>query len=299
MISILADTTADLDLNDGFSPVSMVEVGEDYLNSFLHVLPTIVLAMVVLFLFYVLSKTSKTAARNLASKVIDDSSLENLAGTITGVVMMVIGVFAAATIVFPGLRAGDLVAVLGLSSVAIGFAFKDIFQNFLAGILLLLQRPFVVGDQIEVSGYGGTIEQIDIRSTSLRSFGGELFVIPNAEVYGSAVTVHTDNDIRRSSFDTGIGYGEDIEEGRKVMKQALDSCERILDEPAPQVIVTGHGDSSVDFRLLYWTKSDRRSATLACDEVATKVKYALDDAGIEIPYPYRTVEFFDMTKDES
>ncbi len=279
-----------------FSPVTLVEVAEDYVNNFLQVLPTLVMAAVVLFVFVFLAKSTRNAVENLAEKAVPDSSLANLAGTAVSTALIVVGVFASATIVFPGLRAGDLVAVLGLSSVAIGFAFQDIFQNFLAGILLLWQRPFIVGDQIEVDEFAGTIEHINIRSTSLRTYSGELVVIPNSDVYSSPVTVNTDHDTRRSNFDTGIGYDEDITEGREVMLEALEDCELILDEPAPRAIVIGHGDSSIDFRIQYWTKSDRRSETLARDEVATKVKDALDEADIEIPYPYRTVELFDKTE---
>lgn len=279
------------------SSVSMSEILQGYLEAFLHHVPTLAIALGVLVVFFILAKMLRSRVEAITARFIDDSSLQNLAGVTTSVVLTVIGIFAAATIVFPGLAPGDLVAVLGLSSVAIGFAFKDIFQNFLAGILLLLQRPFVVGDQIEVNGFCGTIDHIDIRSTSIRSYGGELFVIPNADIYSSPVTVHTDKDIRRSNFDTGVGYGEDIDKARQVIQETVEEqCEFILDEPAPRVIVTGHGDSSVDLRVQYWTESDRRSETLARDQVATSIKYALDEADIEIPYPYRTVEFFDMSE---
>ena len=278
-----------------FSPISLIEVGEAYVNSFLEALPALAMSLVVLLIFVVLAKVAKKSATALVERAVDDPSLQNLAGTFSSVLVTGIGIFAAASILFPGLEAGDLVAVLGLTSVAIGFAFKDIFQNFLAGILLLWQRPFIVGDQIEVQDYSGTIEHINIRSTSLRSYGGALVVIPNADVYSCAVTVNTDNDIRRSNFDTGIGYGEDIDEGREVIQQALEESEMVLNEPAPRVVVTGHGDSSVDLCCQYWTESDRRTETLARNEVATRVKYALDEADIEIPYPYRTVEFFDKT----
>ncbi len=278
------------------SILSGMEIFEEYANAFLLMLPTLAISMVVLIVFIILSRFADKWAATVASKFVDDSSLQNLAGTVAGVVLVVIGVFAAATILFPGLQAGDLVAVLGLSSVAIGFAFKDIFQNFLAGILLLMQRPFVVGDQIEVTDYSGTVEHINIRSTSLRSFDGQLIVIPNADIYSSAITVNTSEDVRRSVFETGIGYGEDIDTGREVIREAVKKCDLVLDEPEPVVVVTGHGDSSVDFAIAYWTESTKRDETLARDQVATAIKYALDEAGIEIPYPYRTVEFFDMSK---
>ncbi len=289
---VLADTD--------FSPISILEVVETYFNQFLLHLPTLLISIIVLVVFIIIAKIARKNVETLSAKVIDDPSLQNLAGTAASVALTIVGIFAAATILFPGLRAGDIVAVLGLSSVAIGFAFKDIFQNFLAGILLLMQRPFVVGDQIEVEGYCGTIEHINVRSTTIRSYDGDQVIIPNADVYSSPVTVYTADDTRRSSFDTGVGYGEDIEEARAVILNAVkENCDRVLDEPGPAVIVTGHGDSSVDLRVVFWTKSDRRSSTLATDQVATAIKYALDEAEIEIPYPYRTVEFFDKSGENS
>ncbi len=293
MFLVLAETATS---EVASSTLTMVEVLQDYLNDFLRMLPTLAIALIVLIVFIILSKVGRKSAQRISAGVIDDPSLQNLAGTFVAVVLTVIGVFAAATIVFPGLRAGDLIAVLGLSSVAIGFAFKDIFQNFLAGILLLMQRPFVVGDQIEVSDFAGTVEHINVRSTSIRSYNGQLIVMPNADIYSSPVTVNTAEAIRRSVFETGVGYGEDIEEARQIIAESIEDCDLLLDEPAPQVLVTGHGDSSVDLAIVYWTKSDRRSETLARDQVATTVKYALDEAEIEIPYPYRTVEFFDKTE---
>lgn len=249
MLSLIADS----------SIISFVDVLQEYANALLRMLPTLAIALVVFVVFIVLSKVGRKWARALAEKVVDDSSLQNLAGTVTSVVVMVIGIFATATIIFPGLQAGDLVAVLGLSSVAIGFAFKDIFQNFLAGILLLMQRPFLVGDQIEVSDFSGTVEHINIRSTSLRSYNGQLIVIPNSDIYSSAITVNTSGEIRRSVFDTGIGYGEDIDTGRKVIRQALNDCDLVLADPEPKVVVSGHGDSSVNFAIAYWTKSDKNT----------------------------------------
>lgn len=278
------------------STLTLVEVGREYFNAFLMNLPTLALALVVLVVFVILSKMGRKATEKIAGRALDDPSLQNLAGTVVGVALLVVGVFAAAATLFPGLRAGDLIAVLGLSGVAIGFAFKDIFQNLLAGILLLWQRPFVVGDQIEIDDYSGTIEHIDIRSTSLRSYHGQLVVIPNADVYSSMVTVNTDVEQRRSTFDTGIGYDEDIDTARRVIEEAVNGCDAVDDDPPPVVRVVAHGDSSVDFRIFYWTPSDRASEAKARDQVATSVKYALDEAGIEIPYPYRTVELFDKSE---
>lgn len=274
------------------------EVLRSYLNSLIEAAPSIVIAIVVFLLFLIAANFGRGFAIRMSDRVTDDESLKSLFGTLSRVAIIVVGLFCAASILFPGLQAGHLVGVLGLSSVAVGFAFKDIFQNFLAGVLILAQRPFQFGDQIIVTDFEGTVEDITIRSTLLKTYDGERVIIPNAHIYSSPVQVRTAHDVRRTRFSTGIGYDEDIDRGREVIMEALASCSEILQEPAPQVVVTEHGDSSVNFEVRFWTDSKIGNIVAARDEVATRVKNALDEADIEIPYPYRTVEFFDLTSDE-
>jgi small-conductance mechanosensitive channel len=268
-----------------------------YANDFIEVLPSIAIAIVVLLVFWFLAKLGKRGAERAASRLTDDPSLKSLAGTTTKVVVTLIGIFAAMASVFPGLQAGDLVAVLGLSSVAVGFAFKDIFQNFLAGVIILTTRPFKIGDQIVSSDLEGTVDHISIRNTELKTYDGQTIIVPNSILFTNPVTVRTDAKTRRTTFSTGIGYDEDIEEAREVMREALHDCEQVLEDPAPQVLVAEHGGSSVNFDIRYWTDSHIGSVRNGLDQVATSVKYALDEADIEIPYPVRTVEFFDKTED--
>ncbi|NJM53538.1 MAG: mechanosensitive ion channel, partial [Blastocatellia bacterium] len=120
--------------------------------------------------------------------------------------MTILGAFVAAVIIFPAFQPGDLVAGLGITSVAVGFAFKDVLQNFFAGILILWRRPFIVGDQLKFREYEGTVEEINVRSTRLKTFDGERAVIPNGDIYANAVLVKTAYETRRIRFVVGIGY---------------------------------------------------------------------------------------------
>lgn len=272
------------------------EVLLGYANDFLEVLPAVGIAIVVLIVFILVAGLAKKVIAKFSERFTDDASLQSLFGQLTRVVVIVLGLFTAAAIIFPGLSAGHLVSVLGLSSVAIGFAFKDIFQNFLAGILILSGRPFRIGDQIETNGLEGTVDHISIRNTLIHTYDGQEIIVPNAQIFTNPITVRTARKARRSTFTTGIGYGEDIEEAREVIRKAVVGCESTLEDPAPQIYVSAHDSSSVNFDVRYWTESSIGSVWKARDEVATTVKYALDEAGIEIPYPYRTVEFFDKTE---
>jgi small-conductance mechanosensitive channel len=282
-------------LMDEFKLKSFWKVLEGYANEALEVLPTVAFALAVVVGFFALARLVERVARDLAGRVTDDANLRSLAATISRITTIVVGLFAAATIVFPGLQVGDLVGVLGLSSVAVGFAFKDIFQNFLAGVLILVRSPFAIGDQIDTGSMEGTVKDIDIRATTLQTYDGRRVLIPNSDVYTSALTVNTAEPTRRSTFAAGIGYGEDIDRARGVILGAVEGCEGVESSPAPQVVVVEHGGSSVNFDVRYWHGSDKATEVAVRDRVATAIKYALDDAGIEIPFPYRTVEFFDKT----
>ena len=268
---------------------------ESYINGFLEALPTLLIALIVFIIFWMISNLVRTAIEKFSARFTHDRSLQSLFGTLARVTIVLIGMLVAAALIFPGLKAGDLVGVLGLSSVAIGFAFKDIFQNFLAGILILTQRPFTIGDQIAKGDIEGTVNTITIRSTTIRTYDGQHVVVPNSELFTNAVTVRTAEALRRSTFTTGIAYSEDIEAAREVIHKAVEGCEEVVSDPAPQIYVVEHSSSSINFDLRYWTKPEIASVKRALDQVATAVKYALDEAEIEIPYPYRTLEFFDKT----
>lgn len=260
-----------------------------YVWAAVEAMPTILVAVVVLGVTWWLSRLAPRAAGVLIKHLTQDKSLRRLAGITSRVLIWALGVLVAATIVFPGLGVGDLVGVLGLTSVAIGFAFKDIFQNFLAGIIILAQRPFHIGDQIKVNDMEGTVRDIQIRFTAIETYHGERIIVPNAELYTHAVLVRTANAWRRSVFQTGIAYHEDINEAREVILGALKGCDEVASEPAPRALVVGHGDNSINFEVLYWTRSDAGSVRSAGDQVGTRIKYALDEAGIEIPFPQRVL----------
>lgn len=274
---------------------SVVEILQGYVNTALEELPTVVMALLVFIAFWMLSKVLARLSHKFTTRFIEDASIRSLIETTTRVIVVCFGLFIAAAMIFPGLEAGDLIGVLGLSSVAIGFAFKDIFQNFFAGILILTQRPFKIGDQIERSGIQGTVQRINIRYTTILAYDGRLLIVPNSELYTNPVEVMTANSRRRTTFVVGIGYEEDIEEARSVIREAVHGCDSVLQDPAPQIYVTEFADSSINFDVRYWTKPEKADVMKARDEVATSIKYALDRAGIEIPYPYRSVEFTDKT----
>ena len=223
--------------------------------------------------------------------------LGHLLGGFTRWALVLLGFLVAATIIFPLVKPSDVLGALGVGSVAVGFAFKDILQNWFAGLLLLLREPFKRGDQIIVVGYEGTVEHIQARATTIKTYDGRRVVIPNSAIYTQPVTVNTAYAILRSSYDVGIGYGDDIEAARGVILDALDGLEGIVHDPRPEVIPWDLSGSSVNLRVRWWTESPRIKVVLARGRVIAAVRDALTKAQIDMPYPTQVMLFHDQTEE--
>ncbi len=188
-----------------------------------------------------------------------------------------------------------LVAGLGITSIALGFAFKDILQNWLAGVLILWRRPFQVGDQTRTGSFEGTVEAIDVRATRLWTYDGERVVLPNGEVYTHPILVRTAFGHRRVRLTVGIGYEASIDEARGVVMRAVEETPGVLPRPGPWVYVAEFAPSSVDLAIYFWTGAEQGNVLALTDRVAARIKQALDAARIDIPYPHTVVRLDDGT----
>ena len=184
----------------------------DLYQNTINRLPSIILAIVVFIIFFFLARGIKITIRRLTRHRRNARSLGMVLGRLAQGTVILIGAFIALTIVIPSFKIGDLVQLFGISGVAIGFAFRDILQNFLAGILILLTEPFEINDQIVFKNFEGTVENIETRATTIRTYDGRRIVIPNAELFTNSVTVNTAFENRRIEYDFGIGYGDDIDQ---------------------------------------------------------------------------------------
>ncbi|GAB2567292.1 mechanosensitive ion channel family protein [Spirosoma areae] len=253
-------------------------------------LPYIIVGTLVFVFFWMLGKLVKKIINKVAvqSHAIDDT-LANLVSRIVSTLISIFGFLAACVVIFPSFKPGDIIAGLGITSVAIGFAFKDILQNFFAGLLILWRRPFKVGDQIRLKDFEGTVEEINMRSTRLKTYDGERVILPNGDVYTSSILVRTAYDIRRLKFVVGIGYPDSIEEARQVIYKVLTGVDGVLNDPVPWVYVSELAGSSVNLTVYFWVESQQANALKVSDKVATGIKLALDKAGIDMPYPHTVV----------
>lgn len=269
---------------------------DSWLDGFVRSIPNILVAIVLVIIFYFLSRF---IGRLIASRF-EASGRANL-GTILGGfikwIVFIVGFLLAATVVVPSLNPGDLVAGLGVSSVAIGFAFKDILQNWLAGLLILLRQPFEIGDQIVINGYEGTVERIETRATLIKTYDGERVVIPNSDIYTNAVQVKTAYDIKRSQYDIGVGYGDSIEDAIEVIQKTVEQVEGVQEERGVDVLPWDLAASWVTIRVRWWTNSERASIVKTKAKVIHEVKIALDKAKIDMPYDTKVHLIHDQTEE--
>lgn len=261
-----------------------------------EVVPAIVLAIAILLATWYSNRPIKNITRAAAERLLKSPSLRSLLLQIVSVTLWITGVLIACVIIFPDLGLGDLIGFLGLGSVAIGFAFQDIFKNFLAGVLLLLNEPFRLNDQIIVGDYEGTVEAINVRSTEIMTYQGERVVIPNAIVFTSPVRVLTDRPYRRTDLAIGLDYNTPLPRARQVLLMALTDLEGVLSHPTAEVDVVGFGDSSIDLMVRYWTLPQKLHVRQTQTRVMMALKQACDDAAFNIPYPIRSLYFFDQDK---
>ena len=255
--------------------------------------PSLLVAFLVLLLTGLLVWAVHHALeRGLRNRTRIRNSLKRLLVNLAGIAIWFFGIMIAAIILFPGLTPSSLVAGLGLGGVAIGFAFKDVFENFLAGIIILFRAKMRIGDHIECEGIEGQIEDILVRETHIRRTDGQLTIAPNAMLFKNPLRIVTDLDERRVTIVCGVAYGEDVDEARAVIKRAVEGCDTVIRPRRPvQIFAREFNSSSIDFDVTWWTGSKPVDERRSRDEVVAAVKRALDEAGIEIPFPYRTLTF--------
>ena len=267
------------------------------LNDFAGALPRFVLALIIAAAFYVVARIVRNAVRRAAKRRGEQQTLELAIGRLVQAGIILVGVLIAVTAAFPNFTPADLVSALGIGGVAIGFAFKDIFQNFLAGILILITKPFRVGDQIIFKDYEGTVEDIHTRATYIHSYDGRRIIIPNGELFTNSVTVNTAFPKRRWQYDIGIGYGDDVERAREIILRVLNESQDVAPDPKADVILIDFAESSANLRARWWSDSHMADGLNALDRVLTGVKRELAAAGIDLPYPTRQVLFHDQTEE--
>ena len=194
-----------------------------------------------------------------------------------------------------GVQTTSIVAALGAMGLAVGLALQGTLQNISAGLMLLVLRPFQVGDYIDASGISGTVETIGLFSTEMTTYDGIYQAVPNVSLWNTSILNYSRLPTRRLDVPVGIAYEDDIEKAMALLLDHLQQDSRVMSEPAPQVLVTGLGESSVDLSLRCW--SERTDFWTLKFELNKNAKLWLDTAGISIPFPQRDVHLIPTLAD--
>jgi small conductance mechanosensitive channel len=248
-------------------------------DAFLARLPALVLGLIVFFLFYGASVlVSRLILRATAHR---RHNLGVVFARLVGAGVVLLGFLVSFSIVAPSFQAADLIKILGIGSVAIGFAFQNILQNFLAGLLLLWTEPFRVGDQIRLDSFEGTVEEIETRATTIKTYDGKRVVIPNADLFTHSVTINTAFDSRRWEYEVAVpGAPRDLAALKSRIVDEIRKAEGVLKEPAPEALVSDLGDSAsstLKIRVTWWTLPRHHQMMTTHDRVLTALRKALAD----------------------
>lgn len=245
--------------------------------------------VVIALLIYVIGKWIARRVTNVVKKLMNsrdvDPTLVNFLSNVVYAVLLVAVILAALDTL--SLPVTSLVAVVGAAGLAVGLALKDSLGNFASGVMLVMFRPFGKGDFVEVAGVSGKVDEVRIFSTILTTPDNKQVIIPNGQVAADAITNYTALDQRRVDLVFGVGYDDDLKKAREVLTRICAEHPLVLDDPATSIFVMNLGDSSVDFAVRPWVKTD--DYWTVWGDLLETGKAELEAAGLNIPYPQTDV----------
>ena len=260
-------------------------------RDFMQLLPLLAIGTLIIALSYGAAKLSAMLVRRLTARRIDSQLLMQVVTSVVAVLVMLIGLYIALKVSGLSRLAVTVLGGTGLIGLALGFAFRDIAENYLASILISLNRPFNVGDLIEVASHQGFVRRVTTRGTLLLTVDGNHIQIPNSLMYKSVIVNYSSSPRIRKSFAIGIGYEDSVADAQEVVHRVLEQHVSVLDDPAPLVLVESLGASTVNLKILFWLDSTRYDAASVCSALMRQAKSALTEANISLPDEAREVIF--------
>ncbi len=267
-----------------------------WIDSFVLLLPNLVVAVLIVVAAVFVARVARRVVQGLLHRTTGHApqakNVVGLLGTLAYVAVLSAGTFIALGVLNLDGVVTTLLAGAGVVGLALGFAFQDIASNFIAGILMAVRNPFLVGEIIETSGFTGTVREITLRSTILDTFTGQKVILPNAKVYGDPIVNYSSRGERRVDLACGVGYGDDLGHAQRVAVQAIERLPARKDERPVQLYFTEFGDSSINFVVRFWVAFAKQTDFLEAQSEAIKaVKAAFDASGVTIPFPITTLDF--------
>lgn len=246
-------------------------------------------AIVILVIGWIVANWVQKRIRRIGKKSEKlDTTLTTIFAKTAKVVIMVVVIIAVLQQF--GVQTASLLAVVGAAGLAIGLAWQGTLSDIAAGIMILIMRPFKIGDAVEVAGTTGVVDEIGLVLTHMHTFDNVATYIPNSDIWGTKIMNYATNDIRRVDMVFGFGYDDDMDQAMQIAGEVLDADDRVLQDPAPQIAVSELGDSSVNIIVRPWTAKENYWALKF--DITKRIKERYDEAGLNIPYPQRDVHVF-------
>ena len=250
-------------------------------------LPLIILAAIVLTILLVIVRLVIGGVKRGMRRANVDFTVRRLVANLLRITLLLIVILFSLAIA--GVEVGAVLAALGLIGLGIALALQNILENLLSGVLILLRKPYDRGEVVVTNDLEGYVEDIDLRVTTIRSYDGTLTLVPNSDIFNAPLTNLTRRGTRRSTVEVGIDYRDDHVAAIDLLREATMVVDGVLPEPEPVVLMVGLGDSSVDYAVRFWTVADMPTVVRVRSAVLSACKTAIEDAGMTIPWPIRTL----------
>jgi small-conductance mechanosensitive channel len=265
----------------------LITILEQLIIDFLTLLPRLIAALVVFAVgIYLASIVRRLVRRGLERRTENPQPIALISQL---AYWLVIILMAAISLQMVGFNLTAFLAGLGIAGITIGFALQDVSKNFIAGLLMLIQQPFEIGEFIEVGDYAGKVIAIDLRATQIRTADGKLVLIPNGDVIITPITNFSEAQARRVEISTGVAYESDPDNVRQIALGAIESIPGMQSEPEPAVLFQSFGSSTFDLTLYFWIDTSQTNVAAAKDAGLKAIKGAFEQAQIDMPFPTQTV----------
>ena len=276
-----------------FSPVqTLTEKLTAWLQGAIALLPNLIVAVLVVFVFWIIARIVRGVVRNLIGRVSNNRQIAGLLATLSYVAVIAIELFVALGVLELDGTVNKLLAGVGIIGLALGFAFQDLAANFMAGVIMSFQRPFKLDDIVETNGHMGVVEDLSLRSTFIRTFQNQVVMVPNKDIFGSPLVNYSTKGKRRVDISCGVAYGDDLAKAKEIAVSAIEGLELRDESRNVELFYNEFGDSSINFALRFWIDFAKQTDFLqAQSEAIMALKKGFDDGGITIPFPIRTLDF--------
>ncbi len=263
-----------------------------WIESLIIMLPNFFAAVAIVVVAALLARLVRRLVCRTLDRVSDYNQVNSLVATLTYVAVLITGVFVALGVINLDRTVATLLAGIGIVGLALGFAFQDIAENFIAGVMMAFRRPLQAGDIVETNDFFGIVQDVNLRTTILRTFQGKHVLIPNKDVFANALVNYSRSPHLRVDLRCGVSYGDDLETAERIAKDTLSGLEMRDKTRDVELFWESFGDSSIDFVVVFWIVYRRQADFLkARSEAIKQLKMAFDENDITIPFPIRTLDF--------